>query len=1185
MNRFLRLFPTALSGLFFACHPPAKTPARFEAMSPAHTRITFANTLTESDTVNILENEYIYNGGGVGTGDFNRDGLMDLFFSGNQVPNQLYLNRGNFTFEDITATAGVAGADRWSSGVSVVDLNQDGWPDIHVCATNRERATWRRSQLYINQGLNAEGIPVFRDMAAEYGLADTAHKTHAAFFDYDHDRDLDLFLIVDQVEGTGYPNTYRKKITDGSAPTNDRLYRNDWSETLGHPVFTHVSQDAGIRYEGYSLGVNITDLNQDGWEDIYITNDYVTNDVLYLNNQDGTFTNVAPQLFRHTSHSAMGNDVVDLNNDGHPEIVTLDMMPEDNYRKKTMLVANNYTAYLNNDLYGYEYQYVRNMLQVWQGTHPETGLPVYADQSLMAGIAATDWSWCPLVTDFDNDGLRDLIITNGFPKDITDRDFIDYYANTSRLASRATLLGKIPVVKLHNYAFRNEGSLRFSDQTEAWGITRPSFSNGAVYADLDNDGDMDYVVNNINDTAFVFQNHTRTQRPDSSHWLKVVLTDTAPNRDGLGTRLWCHYQGQQLYWEHTPYRGYISSMDPRVHVGLGTATVIDSLVVLGPDGRRQVLRQVAADQILTVDLRQGQPWSPPALPRPTPLLRPVSGLPDGYKMPERDYVDFNVQRLLPHKLSQYGPGLAVGDVDGNGLDDVYVTGSHFAKGVFFLQQANGRFVEKDLLPGPAADQKRGEELGALLFDADRDGDPDLYLVTGGYEFAMTDTVYRDWLYLNTGGQFVAAPAGALPDLLSSGSCVRAADYDRDGDLDLFVGGRVEAEAYPRPVSSYLLRNESTPGQPRFVVDQAQVLSQIGLVCDALWTDANGDGWVDLLLAGEWMPVTLLENRNGTLVNVSGETGISQHTGWWNSLAAADLDEDGDMDYLLGNLGLNTYNQASEQEPVSVYAADFDQNGSYDAIPTVYFPDEKGSRFEVPFLGRLDLEKQLVTVKRRYLQHALFGRAGIADILSTWPGAQEVLIRRATWMRSAWAENLGGGKFVLHAFPLEAQTAPVYGMLVMDLNGDGHQDVVMTGNDYGTELTGGRYDAGNGWVMLGDGRGGFRSVPFGESGFFLPGDSKALSLVAGADGQPLIVATQNKGPLRVFRPVRDMGRQVKLAPDDHEVVVTLRDGRTQRMEAAWGHTFLSQGSRCVYVPADAVTVEVRTFRGERRILSY
>lgn len=1158
---------------------------RFRLLSSDQTRVDFNNRIIEDDTFNILNFEYVYNGGGVAIADFNNDGLPDIYFTGNMVPNRLYLNRGNLEFEDVTGVAGVAAGNRWCSGVAVIDVNGDGLKDIYVCATTYADPSRRRNLLFVNQGMGDEGIPAFSEMAEAYGVADSSHSTAAAFIDYDRDGDMDLFVIANEMEEKKTPNVYRK--AGEAAPERiDRLYRNDWDSLKGHPVFTNVSEEAGIVHDGYSLGVNVSDINLDGWSDLYVTNDYLSQDLVYINNGDGTFTNKAKEYFQHTSYSAMGNDVVDLNNDGLPDVIALDMMPEDNFRKKTMLMSNNYITYINNEKYDYQYQHVRNTFQANQGIDPTTGQPVFGDVALMSGMSSTDWSWAPLVADFDQDGLRDIIITNGFPKDITDRDFSDYNVDVGRYASRDMLLTKIPSVKLKNYAYKNLGQNRFEDVTDKWGVKLPSFSNGATYADLDNDGDLDYVVNNINDPAFIYQNLTNDQGTKTANWLRVQLNGSINNPSGMGTKIWLYTGDSLLYWDHSVYRGYLSSVEDVAHFGLGSNRVVDSIRVEWPLGQIQLFYDIPVNQLLTFSLKDARPTPDSGRGEPLkPLLQPITPSTLGnFVHEEIDFIDYNIQPLLLHKLSQYGPGIAVADINGDDLDDMYISGPTFKKGRFLIQQEDRSFAQVDLLPGEEGDDKQQEELGVLLFDADGDGDNDLYLVSGSAEFEAGHSAYTDRMFRNIDGRFVEDTT-ALPSFLVSGSCVRAADYDRDGDLDLFVGGRTYPHEYPRPVSSYVLRNESEKGAIRYVMDKeaSAVFQDMGMVTDALWTDFDGDGWVDLVIAGEWMPVTFVKNNNGTLKDVTSTTGLADKRGWWNSLVAGDFDKDGDMDYIAGNLGTNTINQASDQYPLGIYAADFDGNGGLDAVPTVYLKDTDGRMKEFPYFGRGDITKQIVKLKGKYKSHSSFAQATIQDIFSSEELASAISFQ-ANYMYTSYIENKGDGKFAITPLPTEVQIAPVYGMLVEDVDENGNPDVLMVGNDYSCEVLQGRFDAFRGMVLLGDGRGSFRPQSITRSGFVGPGDAKGLTYVLNPDGSMKVIATQNRDELKAYElPSSANARVLSLEDSDFAVIMHLEDGSQLRREVYFGHTFLSQSSRRIPIPTYVQKVEVITFGGERRTL--
>jgi enediyne biosynthesis protein E4 len=1235
----------------------------FTLLPAEKTGITFSNRITDNDSINIIDFEYIYNGGGVSIADFNADGFQDVFFTGNQVANRLYINKGKIAsepmqFVDATKQATVDGNGKWCSGVAIVDINNDGRMDIYVGATVSKVATRRENLLYVNQG-NQKGpdgidVPVFKEMARDYGIADNGHTTNAAFFDYDNDGDLDLYVLTNTIEQ--YPNAYREKVVDGSSSTTDRLYRNmtvERSEEIGvrseeknlpdgsslpsphsskTPLFQNVSRAAGINIEGYGLGLAIVDINRDGWKDIYVTNDYITDDLLYINQHDAQgrhtgFVERSGDYFKHTSNSAMGNDVADINNDGLADVVAVDMQPRDNYRKKMLMGANSYQNYLNNEEFKYNYQYVRNTLQLNQGPRPNSNDPIFSDISLLADVAETDWSWSPLLADFDHDGYRDLMITNGFPKDITDRDFISFRQDAAKIATKDFMLAQIPVVKISNYAFRNRAgdstsNLTFADATQDWGLYRPSFSNGAAYGDLDNDGDLDYVTNNINDSAFVYRNNLMEQKPQQANYLRLKFVGSEFNRMGLGATVEINYidnKGkvcQQVY-EHSPYRGYLSTVEPFAHFGLGNVRVINEVRITWPGingqpAREQVLRNVKSNQTLTADLKNAIPSTEssnrpsPFTLHPSPFTEITDSLGIKFVHQEPEYIDFNNQKLLPHKFSQFGPAIAAGDVNGDGLDDFFVGGSRQHNGTFFIQQPNGRFIQKTLYPGPQSllplplTQKPEEDMGILLADLDGDTDLDLYIASGGNEENRGTPAYQDRLYLNNGKGNFTLLAGSLPANTTSKSCVKAADFDRDGDLDLFVGGRVEPDQYPKPVSSMLLRNDTPPygggarGGVKFTDVTAQMapaLQNVGLVCDALWTDPDNDGWPDLLLAGEFMPVTLLKNQQSKPFTQSLNHSFTQYKGWWNSLTPGDFDSDGDIDYIAGNLGLNARMRATPGEPVRMYAGDFDNNGFYDAIPTIYMPENMGEtapgpRKEYTFHGRDDLIKQMIVMRKRFPLYKDFTTASI-DKLLTPEEREKATVLEANEFRSMYIENKGNDsnghpQFVMHPLPTMAQLGPIFGMVAQDVDNDGHLDVLLVGNDYGGEVSMGRYDALNGLWLRGNGRGGFAPMSLAASGFFVPGNAKGLVELTGANGQSLLVTTQNRGRLCVFKK-NTPGRTIRLKPTDVGALLTLANGRKHRVEFGYGQSFLSQSARELTVGPGVRSVEITDVKRQRRKL--
>jgi hypothetical protein len=1166
----------------------------FEQVSSSYSGIKFNNHIIETDSINPLTMVNIYNGAGVGVGDFNRDGKPDLYFIGNAVSNKLYLNKGDFKFDDITAQAGVGGKGGWGKGVAVVDINNDGWPDIYVCNTLLNDSLKRTNLLYINQGNDKRGIPHFKEMAAEYGLNARAHSTMAYFFDYDNDGDLDMYLVVNEIDRGDNPYVYRPIHNDGSYHSTGRLYRNDWDPKLKHPVYKDVSKEAGISIEGYGHAASIVDINNDGWKDIYVTNDFITNDILYINNHDGTFTDAAKQYFKHTSLTAMGHDFEDINNDGLIDMFALDMNPEDNYRKKMFLLPNSYQNYQNTDWYGYQYQYARNTLQLNQGysmaENDSVSHPVFSEIGFLSGVSQTDWSWCPLITDFDNDGYRDIIVTNGYPRDVMDHDFITFREQAWQVTGIKQILSQIPVVKIHNYAFKNGGNLQFSDETANWGLTIPTFSNGAVYVDLDGDGDMDMVVNNINDEALVYKNTLRDKADAKDvHYLGINFKGGDKNINGLGAIANIYYDhGKQQVYENTPYRGYLSTNSDIAHFGLGKVTNLDSVVIRWPDLKKQVLTNVKADQVLKVnmaDAKEPYTFARPAVNKQSMFTEVTKARNVMYKHQDEDFIDFNIQKLIPHKLSEYAPATAVGDVNGDGLDDIIVGGNAKNPAQILLQQANGKFIQKGLTPGVNTTTQNYKDEGILLFDADGDGDLDLYIASGGFEHETNSPNYRDRFYINDGKGNFTEQKDAMPNNYTSKLCVRAVDYDKDGDLDLFISGRVDPWNYPKPVSSIILRNDSKNGHVKFTDVTSTVakdLKNIGLVCDATFTDFDNDGWPDLILAGEWMPVTFLKNDKGVFKNVTAQSGVSDKFGWWNTIAAGDFDHDGDIDYIVGNTGLNTFYKATDQYPVYITAKDFDKNGSYDAFPSVYLKDQKGEMREFPVNTRDDAVKQVISTRVRYQNYKSFATATMDEFLT--PEMRQGAVRlKANILQSCYLRNDGGGKFTAIPLPIEAQMSELCGITVDDFDGDGNLDVVINGNDYSTEVTTGRYDALNGLMLKGDGKGGFKPLSIIQSGIYIPGDGKSLVKLRGANGGYMLAASQHLGALKLFELRRSI-KTVKLEPLDQFAIVKYKDGRSTRLEFYNGSSFLSQSGRFFNIESNMAAVQVTNSIGKTRSIT-
>ncbi len=1159
----------------------------FQPLSPAETGIHFKNVVTENDSINPIDLEFLYNGGGVAVGDFNKDGLPDLYFTASGTGNQLYINKGKLQFEDVTSKAGVSADAMWCNAASVIDINNDGYEDLYVCTTIKSDPQQRRNLLYINKGKQPDNIPRFIEMAAGYGLADTSYSVHAAFLDYDHDGDLDMYLLTTKLARRSSA-TFNQK--DTSTADMDKLFRNDWNAQLNHPVFTDVSKAAGIQHHGFGLGLAIADINKDGWKDIYVTNDFFGSDHLYINNQDGTFREQVRDYFKHTSRNAMGNDVSDINNDGLADIISVDMNPEDNYRKKKNMGGNNYYEYQSMLYENLMLQYVRNTLQLNMGPrvngNDSIGQPIFSDISFYTGTAETDWSWNPSVADFDNDGNRDIIITNGYPRDVTDHDFIAFRGMSSGLASKDQLINEMPVIKVSNYAFKNRGNLKFENNTAAWGLTQPSFSNGAAAVDLDNDGDLDYVINNINEEAFVYENTLNSKDNIAKNYLVVNFNGDGQNKKGIGAFVEIYNGKQQQVYENEPCRGYLSCLDTKAFFGLDTVKTIDSVIIRWPNGSKQVLTNVTANQQLTVDIKNAtipDQWSTPALDNDALFTNVTTGMGTRYIQWNTDFIDFDNERLLPHKLSQYSPGMAVADVDGNGLDDIYVGGCIVQPGVFLLQQPNGQFIQK-YLPETSSEGKP-ENLGVLLFDADGDGDNDLWCANGSNKFAAQSNRYADQFFVNDGKGNFTLDSTVFPPNVTSKSCIKAADYDGDGDLDVFIGGRCLPGNYPMPVSSFIYRNDTQNGVIRFTDVSATVckdLHNIGMVCDALWTDFDNDGALDLILAGEWMPVTFFKNKKGTFENITQQTGTGSQTGWWNSIAGGDFDNDGDIDYIAGNLGLNAFIRGNEQEPVRIYAKDFDNNGNTDAILTLYLKDEQGVKHEYPAMNRDDIVSQLPGLKKQFNAYKDFAAADINRIF-TAEQLKDAYRLEAVNFTSCYFQNEGNGTFTIQPLPTLAQMAPLNGMQTGDFNADGNLDVALLGNDYGNEVTAGRYDAFNGLVLLGDGAGHFAAQSLLQSGFYVPGDAKALTALRGKDGAVWMAATQNRGALQLFANKKSSSQGIAAQPADQYAVITLANGKQRKQEFYYGSSFLSQSARFIEQNRQVKRVDVINTRKEKRSL--
>lgn len=1058
-------------------------------------------------------------GSGVSVGDFNNDNLPDVFFGANQASSVLYINKGNFTFEDITEKAGVK-TSNWVTGSSVVDINNDGFDDIYVCVSGSRNPANRKNLLYINNG-----NLTFTERAAAYGLADTGYSTQAVFLDYDKDGDLDMYLM-NHVLYQMNANTIIAPDFSGKSAANDKLYQNKGiPEGSDHPVFTDVTLQAGIKEHGYGLGVVVSDFNNDNWPDIYVANDYIANDALWINNHNGSFSNRIKTAVKHTSYSSMGVDAADINNDNLPDIASLDMLPEDNDRKKMMFSFMSNERFEMESRSGYQPSFMRNMLQLNNGTTNagDTIDPFFSEIGQMSGIHQTDWSWSVLMADFDNDGWKDVHITNGMGKDMLNNDYI-YYRNdfatkgqfadlTERNKKVDQKLSEYGSVSLNNYCFRNNGDFSFSNVSADAGINSPSISNGCAYADFDNDGDLDLMVSNINKAATVLRNDAGHNRKDSAyHFISITLKGDALNKDGFGAKVTVYNAGRSRFAEQNPVRGYLSTVDQRLHVGLGNAGLIDSVVVVWPDDKQQTIRNVPADKALVLEQKNALQDAVHQPQKFTQLFTDIAAKTGiVFRHKESFFFDYSFQPLLPQKFSQLGPFITEGDINGDGLYDFFVGGAYQQSGRFFIQQADGSFRPKDLATG----EKEQEDLGCLLFDADGDKDLDLYINSGGYEYDAGSANYNPRLYINNGKGNFAQSADALPaTIVTSAQCITGADYDGDGDIDLFIGGRVSPNQYPIAPRSYILQNN----RGKFTDVTAAVcpeFQQAGMITAVLCTDINKDTKPDMVIAGEWMPVRFFTNDGGKLKEVTALTGLEHMSGQWRSLAATDIDHDGDIDFVAGNLGLNSRYNASPKEPITLFAKDLDGNGSVDPIIAYYMANKNGERNLYPSIGRDQFSSQVPAIKKRYIEHAAFSKDDINKIF-TKEDRKDMLTLTCEETKTCWLENKGNGKFVMHALPAAAQFAPVNAIVCTDADGDGNTDIIIAGNEYQAEVMTGRYDASYGLMLKGDGSGNFVPVSPAESGLIIDGDVKDMKMVTTANRGMIVVIAENDDTLRAFK---------------------------------------------------------------------
>jgi enediyne biosynthesis protein E4 len=1115
-----RIYLLFIITIIVSCNNPKKQ-TLFTSLPASASGIHFNNIIDEKKFAKQTLNEFGYMGGGVGIGDFNNDGLKDIFFCGNQVSSKLYLNKGENKFEDISKQADIE-TNVWCTGASVVDINNDGYDDIYVCTYGKSLDTPIHNLLFVNQRNNT-----FKEQAVSYGIGDSSYTTQTAFFDYDKDGDLDMFLINYLLNATYSANNIFSKDLTGRSFANDKLYRNDGDKNnLGHPVFTNVTKEAGIVDDGYGLGLSISDFNNDGWADIYVSNDFISNDELWLNNKNGNFTNTLSLSTKHQSFSSMGCDAADINNDKLIDFATLDMMPEDNKRKKLTDIATSYDKYQAERELNYTPEFTRNMLQLNNGNFyaKDTAIPFFSEIGQMAGISETDWSWSILFADFNNDGFKDAHITNGIGRDFINADFIQYTkmvnsTNSDPIAARKIMNDKLETLdhlNLPNYFYTNNADYTFTDQSELAGINEKAMSNAAAYADLDNDGDLDLVVNNINKEPFVFiNNNIEKNKLHTNHSIGFILHGDSLNKKAFGAKVYVYANGQVQVQEQAPVRGFLSSVDTKLLFGLGKSMVVDSVLAIWPNEKHQVLKKVQGDSVYSLNERSagattdnGRQTTEGAL-LGTKLFTDISVKEKVlYKHTEANFYDYGTQRMLPQKFSQLGPFITTADINKDGLTDFFIGGGFNSYGQIFTQQNNGSFTGKNLYAGI----KMREDMDCAFFDADKDGDNDLLITYGDMRFDDTSSFYIPQLFLNDGVGNFTLNENAIPTSVKTiAGYVSTGDYDADGDDDIFIGGRV-SKTYPTSPKSFILQNNKG-----IFTDVTQTicpaLQLAGMVTASTWVDFDNDKKLDLVVTGEWMPIRFFKNTGSALIEVTNNTSLTNMDGMWRSLIATDIDNDGDMDFVAGNLGLNNKYHVTPTEPMKLFAKDIDDNGSIDPFLFYFLKNENGTKELFPSNGRGLLAEQVPSIKKSFLKHADFTNAGVNDI---YKNKKDLLEFTCNETASCWIENVGSGKFVKHLLPQEAQFAPINAIICTDADGDGINDIIIAGNEYQTDVITGRYDASYGLFLKGNKQKTFTAVSAANSGFFMNGDVKSMKLITNARKEKVIMVAVNNDYVRMVK---------------------------------------------------------------------
>jgi enediyne biosynthesis protein E4 len=1080
-----------------------KNDAVFRLVPSKESGVHFRNTLTETVDFNIFNYMYFYNGGGVAVGDVNGDSLPDVYFSSNQEANKLYLNEGNFKFRDVTDAAGVAGFNGWTTGVTMADVNADGKLDIYVNNLGDYLIYKGKNQLFINEGNGPDGLPIFTDKAMEFGLDLVGFSTQVLFLDYDRDGDLDMYMLNHSLHQNGtFGKSHLRKEKHQLA--GDKFFRNDGGR------FVDVTGSSGIYSSviGYGLGVAAGDVNMDGWQDIYVGNDFHENDYLYINQKDGTFKEVLEMQINHTSRYTMGVDLADFNNDAFPDLISMDMLPSDPLILKASQAEDPYDIYNFKIKYGYNHQFARNNLQLNNRNN------TFSEIAYFANVQATDWSWATFFADFNLDGRKDIFIANGILRRSNDLDYINFISVDSiqmrmkyQMTERElTYIDKMPKLKINNFLFINGGDSTFSDVSSEWGLNTPSYSNGAAYADLDNDGDLDLVVNNIEDEAFVYENTIiAPEKKDANSFLQVAFAGDLPNAYGYGAKVFLFTKGSMQMQECSPTKGYQSSVDQRLTFGTGTHNSIDSMWVIWNDGRFEKKRNVRTNRRIILkqsDAKGDFDYSIFHIDKP--IFKEETGMSIPYVHRENSFIEFNREGLLPHMISAEGPACAIADVNNDGLEDIFLGGAKRIPASLFLQTSEGIFV-KAQQPLIYSDSIN-EDVDAIFFDANGDQHPDLFVLSGGNEYNNNSPYSKPRLYLNNGKGLFDKKA-LLPDIGLQGSVVTSEDMDGDGDPDLFLGARSIPWKYGIRPDSYIFFNDGKGNFSDVTQRTAPELNSFGFVTDAVWADMNGDKVKDLVVAGEWSPIKVFINNNSSLV-LQKETGLENFSGWWNSIKEVDIDGDGDNDLIAGNLGLNSKLKTSVENPVRMYVSDFDSNDSVDQIVTHVLKDE-----EYPMYTRDEMTRQMPVLKKKYLSYHKFAEASFGDIFDP-KAIMEAEKFQANLFESSIIENLGGGKYSMRPLPAAVQFSPVNSILVDDFNSDGNNDLLVAGNCFAVNIQLGRYDASYGSVLFGNGKGHFKPVPAVEAGLKITGETRHLKTI-NVKGKKYFLAVRNNNSIKFF----------------------------------------------------------------------